>query len=29
MANRDVKDVYTETAKEKHRAVAEYKKIFA
>ena len=29
MANKDVKDVTTETAKEKHGAIAEYKKIFA
>ena len=29
LANKDVKDVNTETAKEKHGAVAEYKKIFA
>lgn len=29
MANKDVKDVNTETAKEKHGAIAEYKKIFA
>ena len=27
MANKDVKDVNTETAKEKHGAIAEYKKI--
>ena len=26
MANKDVKDVNTETAKEKHGAIAEYKK---
>lgn len=29
MANKDVKDVNTETAKEKHGAIAEYKKEFA
>lgn len=29
MANKDVKDVNTETAKEENRAVTEYKKIFA
>ena len=29
MANKDVKDVNTETAKEKHGAIAEYKKVFA
>ena len=29
VANKDVKDVNTETAKEKHGAIAEYKKIFA
>lgn len=29
LANKDLKDVNTETAKEKHGAVAEYKKIFA
>ena len=29
MANKDVKDVNTETAREKHGAIAEYKKVFA
>ena len=29
MANNDVKHVNAETAKEKHGAIAEYKKVFA